>query len=120
MALANDPTVKAFCMQCTWTGPRDALPFHACRHDKAPTPEPNSIPAPNMIQAPTAYKKLTPAQLDAMNAINDLRNNVGAFIAGLNLAPGVDADPRSVAIAKTELQTGFMWLSRAVAKPEFF
>lgn len=29
-------------------------------------------------------------------------------------------DQRAIAIAKTELQTGFMWLTRAIAQPESF
>lgn len=75
---------------------------------------------PNIIQAPAAYKKLSQEQLDAMDDINKLRDVVGAFIAALTLNTSTEPDLRSLAIARTELQTGFMWLSRAVAKPEFF
>lgn len=64
----------------------------------------------------TGYRDLSQAEIDAMNRIKALANEVGATLDGL--PEGVDG--RWVAIARTQLQQGFMAAVRAVARPESF
>jgi hypothetical protein len=64
------------------------------------------------------YRELSQAEIDAMNKIKALAAEVGALVAALKAAPEPDA--RWVSIGATDLQQGFMALTRAVAKPEFF
>jgi len=61
------------------------------------------------------YRELSQEEIDAMNKVKELANEIGAFIEEL-----ADVDPRWLAIAKTDLQKGFMSLTRAIAQPEFF
>jgi hypothetical protein len=65
------------------------------------------------------YRALTPDEVAAMNVIKAKGAEVGKLIDSL-LASELDLDPRWAAIAKTDLQKGFMSLTRAVAKPDFF
>ena len=53
-----------------------------------------------------------------MNGIKELAAQVGAFVA--NIEQLQTSDPRWAAIAKTDLQKGFMALTRAVAQPTTF
>jgi hypothetical protein len=64
------------------------------------------------------YRELSQAEIDAMNKIKALAAEVGDLVAALQAAP--EPDGRWVSIAATDLQKGFMALTRAVAKPEFF
>lgn len=66
----------------------------------------------------SGYRELSQQEIDAMNAIKEVGGNVGFLLDKLKELPGVDQ--RALAIAKTELQTGFMWAVRSVAKPESF
>lgn len=66
----------------------------------------------------SGYRELTQQEVDAMNRIKAKAEEVGMLIDALRDAPGIDQ--RALAIAKTELQTGFMWAVRAVAQPEGF
>ncbi|MDB5802265.1 MAG: hypothetical protein JWL63_3204 [Rhodocyclales bacterium] len=66
----------------------------------------------------TGYRDLSKAEIDAMNEIKSKGNELDTLIEKLRLIDGVDQ--RAIAIAKTELQTGIMWLTRAVAKPQSF
>lgn len=66
----------------------------------------------------SGYRELTQQDIDAMNAIKAKAAEVGQQIDALALVPGIDK--RALAIAKTELQTGFMWAVRAIAQPEGF
>ena len=65
------------------------------------------------------YRELDQPELDAMNAIKEVAAAVGVVVDNLLLS-GVTPDPRWHAIAKTDLQKGFMALTRSVAKPDFF
>jgi hypothetical protein len=75
----------------------------------------------------TGYRDLSQAEIDTMNKIKALANEVGELVSSLD-GPVMGAhgegaffpDPRWLAIAKTTLQTGFMQLTRSVAKPESF
>jgi hypothetical protein len=71
--------------------------------------------------APSAIAGQRQLSHDDVAAINDLKaeaNECGAMLEKLQAHPGIDQ--RALAIAKTELQTGFMWAFRAVARPTSF
>jgi len=65
------------------------------------------------------YQKLSEAQIETINTIKVEGQQLEALINDLDKT-GVDPDPRWLAMARTDLQTGLMKLTRAVAKPEFF
>ena len=64
------------------------------------------------------YRELTQEEISLMNDIKALGVELGAMIATMKQMP--DLDQRWVAIGATDLQTGLMALTRAVAKPETF
>lgn len=79
----------------------------------------------------TGYRELTQPEIDLMNEIKEKGKEIEALIDKVNVVnsstdEGIDDAVRnakafrSSAIAATELQTGLMWLTRAVAKPLFF
>ncbi len=63
------------------------------------------------------YRELSEAEIEIMNRIKEKGAEVGELLEWLGV---VDTDNRWVAIGKTHLQQGFMALTRAVAKPDFF
>lgn len=66
----------------------------------------------------SGYRELSQQEIDAMNAVKKTAETVGAQLEALGDIPGIDK--RALAIAKTELQTGFMWTVRAIAQPQGF
>lgn len=64
------------------------------------------------------YRDLSEAEVAEMNRIKAAGEQIGALVASVAALPGVDQ--RWVAIARTELQQGFMALTRAVARPDSF
>ena len=64
------------------------------------------------------YRDLTQEEIDLMNRSKALASEVGDFIEYLSKT-GYD-DKRWLAIAKTDLQKGFMSLTRSIAKPSTF
>lgn len=64
------------------------------------------------------YRELSQAEIDMMNKIKAKGAELGELVAELQAAEGFDK--RAIAIGKTELQTGLMWLTRGVAQPESF
>ncbi len=64
------------------------------------------------------YRDLSQAEINSMNHVKDAANTVGYIIETLEELPGIDK--RWLAIAKTDLQKGFMCLTRSIAKPESF
>lgn len=69
----------------------------------------------------TGYRELTQADIDLMNKIKAMSAEVGVLVDELkDLRVNSAIDQRWVAIGATNLQQGFMALTRAVAKPEFF
>ena len=66
----------------------------------------------------SGYRELSEAEIATMNEVKDLAARVGDLQARVAAMPGIDG--RAAAIAKTDLQTGFMWLVRAVAQPTTF
>ena len=73
------------------------------------------------------YRELSQAEIDSMNQIKELAAKTGELIQSFDgPVPGVDGegaffpDPEWLKEAKKTLQTGFMQLTRAIAKPDFF
>ena len=66
----------------------------------------------------TGYRELTQNEIDKMNMVKAQGIALGELIAGLRGDPALDQ--RWVSIGATDMQTGLMALTRAIAKPEFF
>lgn len=64
------------------------------------------------------YRDLTQDEIDLMNRVKNLAEEVGEIIGELNSTEVVDK--RCVALAKTNLQQGFMWAVRSIAQPGSF
>jgi len=64
------------------------------------------------------YRDLSQGEIDLMNEGKGLAERCGAFIA--KLEEETDTDKRSVALGKTNLQQGFMWAVRSIARPTTF
>ncbi|UYZ84286.1 hypothetical protein MTZ49_01515 [Entomomonas sp. E2T0] len=64
------------------------------------------------------YRDLSQAEIDAMNEVKVLAEQVGALHEKIAQMP--DIDQRWLAIGKTELQQGFMALTRSIAQPTTF
>jgi len=63
----------------------------------------------------SGYRDLSQSEIDGMNSIKSLEVDVGELFKQIGEIHGVDH--RSMALAKTNLQQGFMWFVRAIAKP---
>lgn len=63
----------------------------------------------------TGYRDLSQGEIDGMNSIKSLEADAGELFKQISQIEGVD--PRLLALAKTNLQQGFMWFVRAIAKP---
>ena len=78
----------------------------------------------NQHQKIKGYRDLTQEEIDLMNESKALATQVGEFINKLentNVERGaVVADVGWLMTAKTDLQKGFMALTRSIAKPESF
>ena len=79
----------------------------------------------NQHQKIKGYRDLSQGEIDAMNRIKALAEEVGALCKSFDgPVPGADGpfmpDLRWLAIARTDLQKGFMFLTRAIAKPTTF
>lgn len=66
----------------------------------------------------TGYRDLTQSEIDLMNEGKALATQCGNFIEKLEKLDSTDK--RCVALGKTNLQQGFMWAIRGVAKPTTF
>ena len=66
----------------------------------------------------SGYRELSLSEVEAINEIKELANKIGAVIGKLTVDQ--DTDKRLVALAKTNLQQGFMWAVRSIAKPDGF
>ncbi len=66
----------------------------------------------------TGYRDLSVEEVATINQIKALAQVVGERVDEIFLRE--DSDKRWASIARTDLQTGFMALIRAVAKPETF
>ena len=63
----------------------------------------------------SGYRDLSQSEIDGMNSIKALEKDVGELWKQIKAIDGVDQ--RMLAIARTELQTAFMWFVRSIAKP---
>ena len=78
------------------------------------------------------YRELSAEEIELMNEAKELAERTRELVERVaklpptplaegDAPPTVTTDPgRAVAIARTELQTGFMWLIRSVARPSTF
>lgn len=64
------------------------------------------------------YRQLSPAEVEAINKIKAKAEEVGKLVEQLQMSSGLDQ--RAINIGKTELQTGFKWLTRGIAQPDSF
>lgn len=66
----------------------------------------------------TGYRDLSQQEINMMNDAKAKAMDIGKLCDVLNEMPEIDK--RWLAIAKTDLQKGFMALVRSIAKPETF
>lgn len=73
------------------------------------------------------YRELNAEEIALMNKIKEKAAEVGelvAYLEGRSRINGADGstppEARWLAIGKTDLQKGFMALTRSIAKPDFF
>ena len=64
------------------------------------------------------YKELSQEEIDIMNVIKEHGATIGDLVERLRESD--DLDQRWISIGATNLQQGFMALTRAVARPDFF
>ncbi len=66
----------------------------------------------------SGYRDLSEEEIEFMNAVKETANKLGALVESMEANEALDQ--RWVAIAKTNLQTGFMALTRSIAQPGGF
>ncbi|MEJ3666524.1 DUF7681 family protein [Stutzerimonas stutzeri] len=66
----------------------------------------------------SGYRELTQEEINAMNTIKAVGVSLGELVEKISYLEGIDQ--RWVAIARTDLQTGLMALTRSVARPTTF
>lgn len=64
------------------------------------------------------YRDLSQQEIDLMNEGKELAEKCRLYLEKLNNTEGVDG--RSLSLGRTNLQQGFMWTVRSIAKPETF
>lgn len=64
------------------------------------------------------YRDLSQEEIKLINEAKELADQCGAFIAKLEAQAGTDK--RCLAIGRTNLQQGFMWVICSVAQPASF
>jgi hypothetical protein len=72
----------------------------------------------NQHQKIKGYRDLTEQEIALMNSVKLLAEEVGHKIELLERMEGIDK--RWLAIARTDLQKGFMSLVRSIARPDTF
>ena len=63
----------------------------------------------------SGYRDLSQEEIDHMNLIKKVEAAVGKVFREVESLPNVDR--RELALARTNLQQGFMWFVRSIAKP---
>lgn len=66
----------------------------------------------------TGCRELNEHEIACVNGVKELAQKVGEIITSLDQMG--ETDKRWIAIAKTDLQKGFMSLTRAIAQPTTF
>lgn len=74
--------------------------------------------AENQHQKITGYRELEQDEIDLINECKALGEDLDLFVR--KLRGNDDADQRWVSIGVTDLQTGLMALTRAIARPTSF
>ena len=64
------------------------------------------------------YRDLSEGEIELMNVIKGFANEIGKVVELLQVTEGLDQ--RWISIGKTDLQKGFMALTRGVAQSESF
>lgn len=64
------------------------------------------------------YRELSQEEIDLMNKIKEKAAEVGSLCEEISSLG--ETDQRWLNIGKTDLQKGFMALTRSIAKPDFF
>lgn len=64
------------------------------------------------------YRELTQEEINLMNQVKSEGEKLSQLWHQITAMP--DTDQRAASIARTHLQTGMMWLTRAIAKPAAF
>jgi len=64
------------------------------------------------------YRELDEAEIAMMNMVKEKGRELGLLVETLRATQ--DIDQRWVSIGATDLQTGLMALTRAIARPDFF
>lgn len=83
------------------------------------SPKPTYNPETHFLQPRiTGYKQLTPDQTEVINEAKRIGQLAGNLVESLTQDKSIDQ--RWLAIAKTDLQKGFMALVRSVAQPDSF
>lgn len=72
----------------------------------------------NQHQHIKGYRDLSEHEIAAMNKVKEAAAEVGEIIDTMASVP--ELDQRWVSIARTQLQQGFMALTRAIAQPTSF
>ena len=68
--------------------------------------------------AVAGYRPQSDEAVDTVNALKQIEEHVLRLLDEIGADRDLDADPRWLAIARTEIQQGFMAAARAVFKPE--
>jgi len=66
------------------------------------------------------YRELSKEETNLINEAKNLANACESFINMLDYSTDIDIDKRSLALGKTNIQQGFMWVIRSIAKPTTF
>ena len=66
----------------------------------------------------SGYRELSQEEIDLMNEVKAFGPDLGALVGKLRQID--DIDQRWVSIGATDIQTGLMALTRAIARPDFF
>lgn len=66
----------------------------------------------------SGYRDLTEDEIAAMNDLKSLAEQCGEALEKVSAIP--DIDQRNLALGRTNMQQGFMWAIRAIARPTTF
>lgn len=75
--------------------------------------------AENQHKKIKGYRDLSEEEIALMNEVKEMEAEVGRLVKKLSarVMPAEGLDPRWILIGRTDLQTGFMALVRAIARP---
>lgn len=90
-----------------------------------PNPAPKMVPAPSITPG---HRRLSPSELELVAKTRAVGEACKDLFAAMNAASQaeessgerVEIDPRCAAHARTQLQDGLMWATRAITRPTHF